>query len=618
MQKKIIAALLSLLTISSFQLFSEEKVDQKSYPISRLTFKYAKDHPHQLSLRDLNQISVVLLATVDGYYSPKEQESMVVPYERVHRSIEEINASGLHYFSKQALGDILESAHQFFETKKMHWAYLFIGSDQITNQGEDVRPGSDHELVIGVTIPVVSAINTKASDHSYLKSDSYVQKQKTRIEEQFPLQLPDPSTGYPGSYVDPDALNNYLYSINRHPGKRVDLEIGPTHTPSGVTFDFVITEERPYHLYISATNNTPKVIHDWQESFGFIHTQLSGNDDILKLNYSTDSFDSFYTASMSYEAPLGVMPGKRWSIAGNYNRFLSAEFGLAPNLFKGTQGIIDGEIIGTIYQKNNFFLDAFGVLEYRHINNRGHITNHSAVKNFLFPTLGLKATRLQLESKLIASLELDGTISNWFWDVKKKLDELGRTKLSPNWIFVQGQLYWSFYIEPIFQKVVKRMANEFVILAQVQNAFQYRLIPQLEGVLGGVSTVRGYPQSTAAGDNLYLSSIEYRLHIPQTFKPNRSSRRKLFGKELRWAPAEPKGRADWDLILRAFCDLGRTANNQPVKGEKNYTLAGVGLGADFVLWTNIVLKYDWARALKPANGIRKGHEESYFSTVIMY
>ncbi|HEX2579149.1 MAG TPA: hypothetical protein VHK67_01945 [Rhabdochlamydiaceae bacterium] len=595
-------------------------MDQKSlfYPVSFLTFQYANDHPHHFPLGDLNQICVDLLATADGYYSPKEQESMTIPYERTHLSIQEINASGLHYFSKPALGEILESAHQFFEKKNIHWAYLFIGSDQITHQGEDVRSSSDHELVIGVTIPVVSSVNTKASEQSYLKSDSYIQTQKTRIEEPFPLRLPDPSTGYPGAYIDPDALNNYLYSLNRHPGKRVDLEIGPTHTPSGVAFDFVITEERPYHLYISATNNVPEVIHAWQESFGFIHTQLSGRDDILKLNYSTDNFDSYYTAAMSYEAPLGLSPGKRWSIAGNYNRFLSAEFGLAPNLFKGTQGIVDGEIIGTIYQKKTFFLDAFGLLEYRHIHNRKHFMQPSVVKNFLFPAVGIKATRLQLESKIIASLQLESTISSLFWDVKKRLNALGRAKISPNWVFFQGQLYWSFYIEPLLQKVVKRMANEFVILAQIQNAFSYRLIPQLEGILGGVSTVRGYPQSNAAGDDLYLSSIEYRLHIPQTFKPRRTSRGKLFGKEFRWTPAQPKGRADWDLILRAFYDVGRTVNNRPVKGERNYTLAGIGWGADLVIWTNLVLKYDWGKALKSANGIHKGHQESYFSTVIMY
>lgn len=578
------------------------------YPVSQLVFKYVKQHPHQIPLSDLNNVSVALVETPDGYFSSKEKS-----LEPVTRSIQELNQSGLHRYSRQALNEVVQAAHQFFEDQNIHWSYLFISSDQITLKGKDIR--SEEALVVGISIPTLKALSVKPSPNSYTQD---IQKQKERIEKSFPLALADPSTGYPGAYIDPQALNNYLYSINRHPGKRVDLEIGPTPTPSGVTLDFVITEERPYHFYVSATNNIPKVIHSWQESIGFLHTQLTGRDDILKLNYSTDTLDSFYTAYASYEAPLGVNPGTRWSVSGNYNRFLSAEFGLSPNLFRGTQGIADVEMMGKLYQKNKFFLEGFGILEYRHIHNREHAFNPSVMKNFIFPSIGLKALELKLERKIIATLQLESTISSWFWDVKHRLDALGRRDISSNWALIQGSLYWSFYLEPLFKKRVERMASELVVLGQFQNAFNSRLIPQLEGVLGGVSTVRGYPQSTVSGDNSYRGSAEYRLHIPQLMKPRPQAKTKWFGKELRWAPAEPKGRADWDFVLRAFYDVGKTTNNHPVKGERNYLIEGVGWGVDFVLWSNLVLKFDWGAALKPANGVSKGDGQSYFSAVVMY
>jgi hemolysin activation/secretion protein len=598
--------------------FSDEKSESSLYPVSKLIFKYIKDHPSQIPLTELNHLRVALLETADGYFSVSEKENIVAAYQQVNLSIEELNQSGRHYFSRPALGAIVEEARQFLEKQGVHWSYLFINSKQMTAQGNDLRSSSDDELVVDISVPTVDSLSIRASENSYLASKTYVQKQKSRIEENFPLTLPDPSTGFPGQYIDPQALNNYLYSLNRHPGKRVDLEIGPTGSPGGLTLDFVVTEDRPYHFYFSATNNNPKVIHRWQESFGFLHTQLTGHDDILKLNYSTDSFDSFYTAYASYEAPLGMSTNTRWSLSGNYNRFLSAEFGLSPNLFRGTQGIVDFEIIGTLYQKNKFFLEAYGLMEYRHIHNREHAINPSVLKNFLLPAIGLKAVELKLESKIIATLQLETTMSNIFWDVRKRLDALGRKNISGNWAFIQGNLYWSFYLEPIVYETVERMANELVILGQLQNAFNFRLIPELEGVLGGVSTVRGYPQSTVAGDNLYMTSVEYRLHIPQLLKPNPRSKRKLFKKEFRWAPAQPKGRADWDFILRAFYDLGKTTNNHRVKGERNYVVEGLGLGADLVLWSNLVLKYDWGVALKSANGIHHGNKESYFTAVLMY
>ncbi len=601
-----------------FTLFYVRCFAIELYPVSTFVFKYVKNHPEHISLEELSLISVSLVQTPEGYFSSHEEETLSTPYREVRPSIQEMNQSGVHYFSKQALADILEAAHEFFEEKGIHWTYLAISDNQMTPKGRDLRPQGQQELVVEVAVPVIKSVAVKASESSDLKQPAYVQKQSDRIVDNFPLPLPDPSTGYPGAYVDPDSLNNYLYSLNRHPGKRVDLEIGPTHTPGGVTLDFVITEERPYHFYFSATNNIPKVIHQWQESVGFLHTQLTGHDDILRLNYSTDGNESFYTVFASYEAPFGQAIGKRWSVSGNYNRFISAEFGLAPNLFRGTQGIVDLEFIATLYQKNKFFLEGFGIVEYRHIHNRQHALNPSVMKNFIFPSLGLKAVELKLERKIIATVQLESTMSSLFWDVRHRLDALGRKNLSPNWALIEANLYWSFYLEPVIHRRVRRMASEVVVLGQFQNAFNLRLIPELEGVLGGVSTVRGYPQSTVAGDNLYLASVEYRFHLPQAFKPTRSGKSKLFGKELRWTPAEPKGRADWDLVFRVFYDLGRTTNNRPVKGENNFTVEGIGLGADFVLWSNLVLKYDWGTALKSAHGIDKGHHQSYFSAVLMY
>jgi hemolysin activation/secretion protein len=585
-----------VLVLTSIAAFAEE-----TYPVSKFVFKYLHEHPQHLPLSQLDQMEIALVATSEGFLAPGEVPS--VPPTLI--SLAELNR-GTFRLSKQALSAVLETAHQFFELHGVHWSYL-----NLKNEPKD-------ELVAEVSIPTVGAISIRASEHSYLQNPAYVDKQKSRIEANFPLALPDPSTGYPGALVDPDALNNYLYSLNRHPGKRVDLEVGPTKTPGGVTLDFVITEEQPYHFYLTATNNIPKVIDRWQESIGFLHTQLTGRDDILKFNYSTDSFDSFYTANASYEAPWGLSHGKRWSLAGTYNRFLSAEFGLGSHLFRGTQAVADFEFNGVLYQKKKFFLEGFGTLEYRHIHNRAHFIHPSVMKNFIFPAVGVKCLQLKAESKIIASLQVETTISDWFWDVKERLDALGRRDLSPSWAFVEGSLYWSFYLEPLMKNNVERMASELVILGQLQNAFNFRLIPQLEGILGGVSTVRGYPQSTVSGDNLYLGSAEFRLHIPQLLKPSPESKGKFLGKEFRWAPPEPKGRADWDLVLRAFYDIGKTTNNHPVKGERNYLVEGIGWGADFVLWSNLVLKFDWGIALKSAQGTHRGHQQSYFSAVMMY
>ena len=354
-----------------------------------------------------------------------------------------------------------------------------------------------------------------------------------------PLSLPDPSSGYPGDFINSNILNDYLHSLNRHPERRVDLEIGPTNSPGEVALDFVVTQKRPYHFYFNANNNVPRPIHRWQETTGFIQTQLTGNDDILKLNASTDSFDKFYTLEGSYEAPIGRSIGNRWQIYLNYNRFISAEFALPQNLFVGTQTILNGEVICNVGQWNKLFLDFVADLQYRHIHNRDHFFFSSTTKNFLIPEVGLKLIQLKRETKLIASLSIQSTVSSAFWDVKKHLDGLGRADLSPNWAIVQAGLYGSFYIETFF-KNAKHLANEIVFVGQMQNAFRQRLIPELEGILGGLYSIRGYPQSTVAGDDLYMGSVEYRFHLPAALRIDPHACTKLFGKSFRWAPAQPE------------------------------------------------------------------------------
>ena len=232
----------------------------------------------------------------------------------------------------------------------------YIPNNLIAENGTDLRHWDNTSLTIAISTFTVKEIAVHFVDSNNAPIESNNPKLSQKICDQLPLSLPDPSTGYPGDFINSNLLNNYLHSLNRHPERRVDLEIGPTGLPGEVAFDFVVTEKRPYHYYFNANNNVPRPIDRWQESVGFIHTQLTGNDDILKMDASTDSFDKFYTLDISYEAPIGRSMGNRWQIYGNYNRFISAEFALPQNLFVGTQAIVNGEIISNIAQWNTLFL----------------------------------------------------------------------------------------------------------------------------------------------------------------------------------------------------------------------------------------------------------------------
>ncbi len=596
---------------------SEENI----YPVSRILLEYDTFHPEHLPLCELEFLQISLLSTSDGLFalSTFQQETG----DRVSISICQINEENrVIWLSRSAMQEIMLRIYQYLIARGIDWVYLRVAPDQIAPDGADLRSKEDRGLTIFISIPSVGDSSVSFEDTEEALKAPHQLKQEKKICDHLPLSLPDPSTGYPGSFVDSAALNNYLNALNRHPGKRVDLEIGPTGIPGQVALDFVVSQEQPFHLYAVATNNVPDVIHCWQESLGLIHTQATGNDDILRIDYSMDSFDSYYSASASYEAPLGKRMDTRWKISGYQNRFLSAEFAIAENPFKGTEAMLAGEIATTIFQRRKLFVDLVAELQYLHIHNDKHLIFSSVTKNFLLPSLAVRAMELKRETKFLASLSLASTVSTLFWDVKKHLDNLGRPDLSPNWAIVQADLYGSFYLDSICNRIrhkpVTHLAHEFVFMGQLQNAFRQRLIPELEGILGGLYTVRGYPQSTAAGDNLYLGSAEYRFHLPQVLPIQPNACIRIFGKRLQWAPAKPKGTTDWDLIIRAFYDLGATTINQRKSKEENHVLMGTGLGAELVLWQNVFIRFDWGTALRHVLTIDKGHHKLYFSGSVIY
>ena len=89
----------------------------------------------------------------------------------------------------------------------------------------------------------------------------------------------------------------------------------------------------------------------------------------------------------------------------------------------------------------------------------------------------------------------------------------------------------SYYLEPLlFPRSFRdpsstwssRLSHELALGARGQYAFDYRLIPQSSQVIGGLNTVRGFPQGQAVGDSVFTGSAEYRFHIPRSLPIRRS------------------------------------------------------------------------------------------------
>ena len=93
----------------------------------------------------------------------------------------------------------------------------------------------------------------------------------------------------------------------------------------------------------------------------------------------------------------------------------------------------------------------------------------------------------------------------------------------------------------------------------------------------------------------------------------------FLGEPFRAVPQYPYGRADWDLIARAFLDIGRTINSDAFSFEEDDTLVGTGIGVELQYRTNINVRLDWGFALEEIEGeVSSGSSQVHFIATVMF
>ncbi|MCB1281787.1 MAG: hypothetical protein KDB18_09720, partial [Salinibacterium sp.] len=194
------------------------------------------------------------------------------------------------------------------------------------------------------------------------------------------------------------------------------------------------------------------------------------------------------------------------------------------------------------------------------------------------------------------------------------LERLGRLAPTEDWSVFRYAVNGSFFLEPLLLGSdwedpttwkSSTLAHEIALSVRGQYALDKCLVPNEQQVVGGLYSVRGYPESVVAGDNVVIGSAEYRWHVPRSFRPysvpdaagELREPGTFFGEPFYAAPRTVYGRPDWDLVLKAFMDVGRSENVDRQAFEKDEDLWGAGVGMDFLFYRNMSVRVDWAVAL---------------------
>jgi hypothetical protein len=357
------------------------------------------------------------------------------------------------------------------------------------------------------------------------------------------------------------------------------------------------------------------------------NTQLTNNDDIFTLDYITANFDESHALIASYEAPLTRHTNKwRWRVYGDWSKFTASDVGVFDDDFNGETWSAGGDLIVNIYQKRDFFIDLIGGARFMNSQVENETISQNGDVDFILPHAGARVDNISEWYATQMFIDFTWWLSN---ADSAELATLGRTDPSEDPFVFQGGLTQSVYLEPLLNRNKWENPDDpndatlcHELYGSVRGQYTFddkRLIPQAEALLGGMFTVRGYPESIASGDNMVVGTLEYRYHIPRDFAINPEPG-KLFGKTFRTAPQYVYGRPDWDLILRAFTDAGRTYNNDAFPFETDETLWGAGIGIEFIFRRNIDVRLDWGFALKDVESadVDAGDNRLYFLLTVLF
>lgn len=600
--------------------------DQDGYPytVSKFELEWKYTHPDLPKLSTLLATPIVLTKTREGWIGARPEHGTIT-------SLAAINNAGGGIVWSTALGDAVQALTAVLLRDGLLGVVARVDPTQISdneaNLFQDIRPEGVTDLELILAVGRIQEVRTVASGNRIAEEGRINSPLHQAIREKSPLYGDAEVDGeqVKGSLLRRKALEDYFLYLSRHPGRDVETSVAASTEPGGISLDFLVLENKPLSIYTEFSNTGTQQEGYFRQRYGLFHSQLTGNDDTLSLEYLTSDFEKSNGVFAKYEAPLPGNDRVRWSVAGDWNQFVADEFGILDEAFTGDSWSVTANMTANLHQDGAFFLDLVGGLRMQNISVNNNLLSYKASEDFLVPFIMFEADHRGDWSNFTGSL---GVEFNTTGHDEQQMSLLGRVDPAENWAKMNWSAsYWTF-LEPLLNPSAwndpstpdsSTLAHELMFYCGGQWAFNSRLLPQFQYVMGGMYSVRGYPQSVAAGDSGILAKAEYRYHLPRAFAVNPQPI-ELFGSDFRAAPQHVYGRPDWDLILCTFIDAGATMQSDRFFYESNDTLVGTGVGVEFLYRQNLRIRVDWGFPLRDLDsaGVKVGDERLYVSGSIIF
>ncbi len=590
--------------------------DGASFPLTAVLLEYPYPHPSLPTVGEMLD-STITLGVVEGRYVAWRPG---VPSASI--KLGDIGKSGVQKISQSGVKAIYNHLIAELNSRGIIGVFVVVDPADIDTKDKDIRSGRT-SMNFQIVTSVVKTVRTVAM------SDAVTDKRVDNPSQQFirehsPLQPAAAGAAERNDLLRKDLLDDYVLRLNRFPGRRVDVAISGTGNAGELNLDYLVSENRAWYAFAQVSNTGTAQTADIRERFGYVNNELTGHDDVLSLDYMTADFSKSHAIQGAYELPFMNLERVRYRVYGSWSEYTASDVGQNKLNFTGTAWAVGNELTMNFFQHRELFLDAIGGIKVEESQTTG--ASGQGLGLFVEPYLGLRLERATDLATTLGDVKVIGFITGT--DITN-LEGLGTFMPTRDPVVLQYNFSHSFFLEPLldaqnFATGKSTLAHELYFGMRGQYAFDNRLFPQGQTVAGGLFSVRGYPESIVAGDSTIIATAEYRFHVPRIFPVQNDPTKTpfLWDKSFRYSPQTAYGRPDWDLIFRAFTDVGQVDISARQGYESNRTLWGTGVGMELQIKQNFNFRVDWGIPLNGIQdlGVRTGPDSSrvHFTATILY
>lgn len=478
--------------------------------------------------------------------------------------------------------------------------YVVPSEDDIGEDGGDIREGRTN-LTLKIWLSRVGDVRTVGAGERFEKRERINQKAHDHLKKRSRIAA--------DALLFRDELNSFADRASRHPGRRVDLALGSGEAPGEVVVDYIITENKPWLAYANISNEGTASTNRVRERFGLMLNQVTNHDDTAAIEYATSDFEASHAVSGYYEIPV-ISDRLRLRIDAAWNEFTATDLGIRNAGFTGSGWSAGPALTWNVAEVNGLFADLTAGLSIQNIQVTEVSGQQTADETIATPNVGIRLERSRANWNTHYHMGIEWNLEDAYGNQAEEMEKLGRLATDEDWLLFRYNLDQSVGLDPLFASLhgdshnpdalpVHELSAKFRGQVSLEDD---RLIPQRQRTAGGATSVRGYQESAASGDNVFIFNLDYKFHLARKLFADYSAPAQERADDrwrFRWKP-DAQGRLDWSLTLRTFFDYAETNNvDSSVHGGVDQKLMSTGVGADWSLSKHIRMKLDWGYTLEP-------------------